>query len=140
MATKGYIAALDLDARNRLTAAMDQIAATLDLDPVALPAKYKTTGRKGDLNRAKQLSGLADWAEALVRLIGGQGVSHSGPRAADLQVRLDVIKKVLVVLLQTQTKAELLMLAQDFLLDLDDRALKDDMIAAVIDQLTNGDS
>jgi hypothetical protein len=124
MATSSAIGKMTSDAQARLAAAMERLSAALGVPPLAVTAlRYRDPAYEA----AARLAALAEWAEDLAGRL-------DQPAQADSQAS-ERLAAVLQGELSRKTRAELLQLAADWGLTLDDDLRKDEMVAALLAQL-----
>lgn len=123
MATTSAIGKMASQAQARLAAAMERLSASLGVPPLAVTElRYRDPAYQ----EAARWAALAEWAETLADRVDGMA-------SAD---RLAVLRAVLQRELGARTKAELAQFAAEWGLTLDDDLRKDEMVTALVGQLT----
>lgn len=123
MATTGAIGRMMQEAQTRLAGAMERLSAAVGVPVLAVSEiRYRDPAYEA----AARWAALAEWAEALAERI-------ADPTADE---RLTVLRGVLQHLLSDKTKGELEQFALDYGLALGSHLRKDEMVAALAEQLT----
>lgn len=124
MATTSAIGRMMQEAQTRLAGAMARLSAAVGVPELAVSEiRYRDPAYEA----AARWAALAEWAEALAERVA---------TADERDKRLTVLRVVLQRELNNKTKAELEQFALDYGLALGSHLRKDEMVAALAEQLT----